>query len=148
VQHIIHWPFHRNRLRHIEQPKPKGRIASQMGDIPFRPGQQVIQRKNFEPFSQQPVAKVRPNKPGSAGNQCTPSGGTRHNLTVASTYRVYRARVAAKSFSRPINCSRFRAELSLNRFHAVETDTMASRSLIEIECSRRDEAARVISAFT
>ena len=48
----------------------------------------------------------------------------------------------------PDQLLRFRAELSLNRFHAVETDTMASRSLIEIECSSRDEAVRVISAFT
>src|SRR5215471_11160000 len=69
----------------------EARIRQQMMHVASRPGVEIIDAQNLIAAFQQAIAKVRPNKSGSAGNEGTTFGQHGHTPGVAwdeSTIRV------------------------------------------------------------
>ncbi len=58
-------------IGNIRASHPEVRMFVQMADVGVHAGDQVIQRENIPAFGEQPIAKVRPKKSGSAGNNST-----------------------------------------------------------------------------
>ncbi len=68
MEHVIHRAGQENKVRDIMTDETEPFVAGQVRDVVRAAGHQVVQRYHLMSLSQQPVAEMRAQKPGSAGH--------------------------------------------------------------------------------
>jgi hypothetical protein len=77
MENVIDRTGNVNVVGNIRTRASKARVFVQVTDVGVLTGYEVIQRENVPTLGDKPIAKMRPQKPGSAGNNSTHASSCR-----------------------------------------------------------------------
>ena len=73
MQHVTNFSRNFQRLAHVRLLELELSILRQVAQVALRAGDEIVDRQHVPPLGEQPVAKMRPQKPRPAGHHSTHS---------------------------------------------------------------------------